>query len=311
MAKRIGKTTRQRALGSASSAELATVPTEKSLTNDHLRRLIDSGFSEREAKLYLVLIQHPDITGSELQRLSAIPRTKVYETLQRMVERKLCLQRQAGDVKRYSPVEPHLVMELRKQQMTAQIANVESLSIELTEIYRKREEEPVSVEYVEVLHSHEQVAKWLNYCVKNCRNELLVFSKLPVAVQTTKEADDVTLRSLQRIKEVRSIYEFGSGLPPNWKHFIVRWHEAGEKARFIRTLPTKIMIFDGLRALTPVRYADSKSDEVTMLLTNRELAQTFRALFEHTWKEAIPYEDFMANFEKIVNAVPVTEWVVK
>lgn len=268
--------------------------------DDQVKRLVDSGLSEREAKLYLALIEHPGVTGSELQHLAGIPRTKVYETLHRMVERKLCLARQSGDVKRYSPVEPWLVMELRKQHMNAQIIEIERLSAELTEIYEKRDKEPVSLEYVEVLNTREQIGQRLNYLVENCHNELLVFSRLPGSIQTTKEADEATLRSLRRIKEVRAIYEYGNGMSQERRDRIQKWHDAGEKSRFVRHLPTKIIIFDGVRALTPVQDSEDPSAAVSMLLTNRQLAQAFRMLFEHTWKEAIPFEEFMANHDQIV-----------
>lgn len=268
--------------------------------DDHVKRLVDSGLSEREAKLYFALIEHPGVTGSELQRLADIPRTKVYETLHRMVERKLCLARQAGDVKRYSPVEPRLVMELRKQHMKAQIIEIERLSAELTEIYEKRDKEPVSLEYVEVLNTREQVVRWLNYLVENCHNELLVFTRFPGAIQTTEEADEATLRSLQRIKEVRSIYEYGNGMSQEWRNCIQKWHDAGEKSRFVRNLPTRIMIFDGVRALTPARDSEGPSEETALLVTGRQVAQAFRMLFEHTWKEAIPFEEFMANYDRIM-----------
>jgi sugar-specific transcriptional regulator TrmB len=268
--------------------------------SDYLKRLVDSGLSEREAKLYLALIEHPGVTGSELQRFAGIPRTKVYETLHRMVERKLCVERQAGDVKRYSPVEPRLVMELRKQQMNAQIVEIERLGTELMEIYEKSDKEPVTLEYVEVLNSREQIFHWMNYLIENCHDELLVFSKIAGAVQTLKECDDMTLGALKRVKVLRSIYEYGRGFSPELYDCIQRWHDAGEKSRFIRYLPTRIMIFDGARALTPARDSEDHSTEAGLLVTGRQLAQAFRMLFEHTWNEAIPFEEFMANFDRIM-----------
>jgi sugar-specific transcriptional regulator TrmB len=267
--------------------------------SEHLKRLVeDLGLSEREAKLYLALIERPGVTGSELQRLAGIPRTKVYETLQRMVERRLCVERQAGDVKRYSPVEPRLLMEVRKQQMNAQIAKIESLSKELMEVYEKRDKEPVTLEYVEVINSREQVLQWMNYLIENCHDELLVFSKIAGATQTVEECDDMTMGSLKRIKEVRSIYEFGSGFPPDLYSCVRKWHDVGEKSRFIRNLPTRIMIFDGVRALTPARDTEGPSSETGLLVTGRQLAQAFRMLFQHTWNKAIPYEEFIANYDR-------------
>lgn len=268
--------------------------------SDHLKRLVDLGLSEREAKIYLALIEHPGATGSELQRLAGIPRTKVYETLRRMVERRLCVERQAGDVKRFSPVEPRMVMDARKQQMNAQIKEIERLGAELMEIYENRDKEPVTLEYVEVLNSREQINQWMNYLIENCHDELLVFSKLAGLVMTKEECDVSTFGTLQGIKEVRSIYEYSGGIPLPWRNCIQKWHEAGEKSKFIRHLPTRIMIFDGVRAMTQARDSEDPSAETSLLVTGRQLAQAFRMLFEHTWNEAIPFEEFMANYDQIL-----------
>lgn len=51
---------------------------------DGLRRL---GFSENEAKVYLALLRHPGTNGYEVSRLAGVPRAKVYEVLEGLVQR--------------------------------------------------------------------------------------------------------------------------------------------------------------------------------------------------------------------------------
>lgn len=45
------------------------------------------GFTENEAKVYLALLSHPGITGYEVSRVSGVPRAKVYEVLEGLIER--------------------------------------------------------------------------------------------------------------------------------------------------------------------------------------------------------------------------------
>lgn len=51
---------------------------------DGLRRL---GFAENEAKVYLALLRHPGTNGYEISRLAGVPRAKVYEVLEGLVQR--------------------------------------------------------------------------------------------------------------------------------------------------------------------------------------------------------------------------------
>jgi sugar-specific transcriptional regulator TrmB len=264
--------------------------------------LADLGLSEREARLYAAMLGKPDSTCIELQRIGNVPRTKIYEILARMIERKLCIERQVGRARRYTPVDPKVLVARRKQQMATQLSQIEKLESDLSRLYEARDRSPVSLEYLEVLRTRQQIGQRINYLVDKCHSELLAFSKLPFTVQS-EEANQETLRSLKRIKDVRSIYEFGVTLLPDWKEFkecITRWHEAGEKSRFIQKLPTKMLVFDGLHVLLLIQNAIGPGQEASVLFSNRELALAFRTLFEYVWDEAIPYEQFMARRDRIV-----------
>jgi len=267
---------------------------------DYLKDLMDVGLSEREAKLYHAMLQAPDRTALELQRLAAIPRTKIYETLNRMVERKLCIERQVGSAKRYSPIDPRHLIEIRKEELAQQVQEMDRLKNDLSELYDRPRPEPVSLEYLEVLRTRHQVGQRIDYLVESCKSQLLVFTKLPLIVQSNQEANQATMRSLRRIKEVRSVYEFGYGLQPEWQEYIATWHENGEDSRFIHKLPTKLLIFDCFHTVLLIRDPAQPEFEASILISNREVALAFRMLFEHVWSEAIPYDEFMANHDKIV-----------
>jgi predicted transcriptional regulator len=268
--------------------------------NNDLKDLMDIGLSEREAKLYHAMLLAPDRTALELQKLAAIPRTKIYEILGRMVERKLCIERQVGPAKRYSPIDPRHLIEMRKEELTKQVTDMDRLKDALSEIYDRPRTEPVSLEYLEVFRTRHQVGQRINYLVDTCTSQLLVFTKLPLVVQTDEEANQATMRSLRRIKEVRSVYEFGYGLQPDWRRYIAKWREAGEESRFIHKLPTKLLIFDCFHAVLLVRDPAQPDFEASILISNREVALAFRMLFEHVWSEAIPFEEFMQNHDRIV-----------
>jgi sugar-specific transcriptional regulator TrmB len=266
-------------------------------------RLGDLGLSEREARLYAAMLSKPDCTTIELQRMADISRTKIYEILDRMIERKLCVERQVGRAKRYTPVDPKILVGWRTQQMAAQLSEIQKLEHDLSGLYEARDRSTGTLEYLETLQTPQQIKERVEYLVNKCHSELLAFIRLPFTIQSDTEADDQTIRSLQRIKVVRSVYEFGVTLLPDWKEVkksITRWHEAGEDSRFIHKLPTKLVVFDGLHVLLMIQDALGAGQEASILFSNRELAQAFRTLFEYVWDEAIPFEQFMPRHEEIV-----------
>ena len=58
-----------------------------------LQKPIDLGLTERGAKVYVSLLSRKGFTTLELQNSVDIPRTKIYEVLQRMIERGICSER--------------------------------------------------------------------------------------------------------------------------------------------------------------------------------------------------------------------------
>jgi sugar-specific transcriptional regulator TrmB len=263
--------------------------------------LTDLGLSEREARLYVAMLSKPDSTSTELYRMANISRPKVYEVLARMTERKLCIERQVGRVKRYTPVDPDMLVDTRTKQMTAQLSQIKKLRHGLSRLYAARDRTTVPLEYLEVLRTPRQVKERVQYIVEKSRNELLTFSKPPLTFRV-EESNQITLRMLKRIKVVRTIYDFGVTLEPNWKEirqYIARWHKAGEESRFIHKLPVKMFVCDGLHVLLVIQNAIGSGNEAPVLFSNRELGIAFRTVFESVWEEAIPFEEFMARHDEI------------
>lgn len=265
-------------------------------------RLGDLGLSDREARLYVAMLRKPDSTSAELHRFANISRKKIYDVLARMIERNLCIERQVGRTKRYTPVAPETLIGSLEQQMTSQLSQMKKLQHDLSRLYAARDLSTVSLEYLETLRTPEQVKERLGYLGDKCHSELLCFSKLPTTIQSAKEADQYTRHCLQHIKVVRSIYEYGITVLPNWKQIkenITRWHKAGEESRFIRKLPTKMVVFDGLHVLLLIQKEIKSGQEATVLFTNQELASAFRTVFESVWEEAIPFEEFIDRHDEI------------
>ena len=77
-----------------------------------IKKFIDIGLTEREAKVYLTLLTKKMFTASELQEIVDIPRTKIYEVLQKMVHRGICIERRLGRNKIYEAVKPEIAFQI-------------------------------------------------------------------------------------------------------------------------------------------------------------------------------------------------------
>jgi sugar-specific transcriptional regulator TrmB len=256
--------------------------------------LMEMGLSEREAKLYMAMLKAPDSTATDLQRLSGISRTKIYEILNRMAEHKLCVERQIGSVKRYTPVNPRLMADLRKESMSRQLQQIDSLKEQLAEIYDQSQSGPISFGCVELLKSRDQIAERLKFLLENCSREELAFSKPPF-VLTVESSDEDTQTGLKRIEVVRSVYEYGIALDAELWKAISRWHEAGEQQRFVPILPNKMFIFDSFYVILSIHDPARADSKATLLISDREVALAFRMLFEHVWNDGLTYEEYAAN----------------
>ena len=152
-----------------------------------IKKLLDLGLTEREAKLYLTLLEKKSFTALELQQIAKIPRTKIYEVLQKMIDRGICTQRSLGKKKIYEAVEPAVAFErvIKKSEAVflESIENkkeiVESLVKTLIPIYDENKDNFNPLEFIEIFKSKDQIQKKYIQMLQSTRKELLTFNKGP------------------------------------------------------------------------------------------------------------------------------------
>jgi len=60
--------------------------------NELLSHLITLGLTTYESKGYLAMLKKQSLTASELAKLSDIPRTRIYDVLEKLAQRGLCVE---------------------------------------------------------------------------------------------------------------------------------------------------------------------------------------------------------------------------
>ncbi|MBW2147410.1 MAG: TrmB family transcriptional regulator [Deltaproteobacteria bacterium] len=73
--------------------------------SDLIQALENLGFSNYEARAYVAILAEHPITGYKLSKISGVPRSRVYETIEKLTAKNLIVS-QKGDITLVAPVDP-------------------------------------------------------------------------------------------------------------------------------------------------------------------------------------------------------------
>ena len=83
-----------------------------------IRCLIELGMSEREARVYLALLKKRRSNTADLQRISGVPQSKIYQTVNSLVRGGYFSERRQGRNRTFEIIDP-------KVSLTSSFANLE------------------------------------------------------------------------------------------------------------------------------------------------------------------------------------------
>jgi Cd2+/Zn2+-exporting ATPase len=85
--------------------------------NDLQSKLIQIGFTEYEAKVYLALLKEYPVTGYQVSKTSGVPRSMVYEVLSRLHNRGAVLETIEDRATYYRPLAPETLINQYEERM--------------------------------------------------------------------------------------------------------------------------------------------------------------------------------------------------
>ena len=131
---------------------------------DLRRGLMEIGFTEYEAKVYLALLGGNPATGYQISKESGVPRSMVYETLSRLVARGAALESVEGKTTLYCPVPPHLLLDRYEERQL-------SLTTDLREKLQAKYVD-TSEEYVWSIRSKSAVFTYAKQMLSEAQREI-------------------------------------------------------------------------------------------------------------------------------------------
>jgi hypothetical protein len=263
------------------------------------RALQQLGLNAYEARSYLVLLGHSRFKALELAPRSHVPRQKIYEVLDSLVEKGFARVVQ-DRTKLFSAVEPNLAIpaylarkrELAEQELTDQARSGSNLMQDLNGIYSEGKGGRGTLDFLRIVAEPTQTAAEYRRMLAEVKAEYLEFSRPPYAVDPLDEM----LVKQARINGVscRLLIESGT-LDEHHRQRLVEYATAGVEIRQASSLPLKLALFDdrnGLIALLdPVI---SKPTWTSLVFDHAGLGEAMKHLFEDRWQRAAEFGEAAA-----------------
>ncbi len=255
------------------------------------RRLQQIGLNAYEARSYLVLVGHPRFKALELAARSHVPRQKIYEVLDSLIEKGFA-QVVQEKTKLFSAVEPTLAIpaylarrsETLQHELTEQSRFASGLVDDLTVAYSEGQGGRGTLDYLRIVSEPGQTAAQYRKMLSDVQNDYLEFSRPPYAVDPLDEQ----LVKQARLRGVRCRLLFESGsMDSGHRARMEEYKSLGIEVCHVPSLPMKLALFDGshgmVALLDPVI---TKPSWTSLLFEHAGFAQAMNGLFQDYWGKA-------------------------
>lgn len=242
------------------------------------------GLGSVESELYLVLIDNPQTSLSELAALTGDSAARLRRPLARLIDSGL-VTRLAGTPARYLPAPPEVAVDalvLRRRQ------DLESLRAAARELGKRLDIAPNgrTSELIELVDGQAAIRRQLARIQLGAESEVCIVD-CPPYMSGHPEVNPPEMQALARGVRYRAIYHAPSIAAHHRSEEILRSIGEGEQARALPDIRMKMIIADGRVAMLPLSFKEAETG-VRILVHPSPLLSTITACFEMLWERATP-----------------------
>jgi sugar-specific transcriptional regulator TrmB len=246
------------------------------------------GLTSYEAKAYLTLIRRDSFTAAQVARQSGLPRQRIYDVLASLVQKGLASAR-PGTVVKYAATAPEVAIDLllaaHRDELSRMERDARTMVSDLKPAYEAGQAHTDPLEYIEVLRDRRAINERFAELQAAVKDEILVFTKPPYA---TPPQENIEGLHVSKTHEARSLYEFSIFDDPAMTRGVQRFVEAGEEARFVPSLPLKLVIIDETIVMFGMEDPVAGSSDLTIVVVeHRSLAGVLKKAFEAFWESGL------------------------
>lgn len=253
------------------------------------RRLQQLGLNAYESRSYLVLLGHPRFKALELAARAHVPRQKIYEVLDSLVEKGFA-QVVQEKTKLFSAVEPSLAIpgylarqrQMLEQELTDNGRAGTALIDDLKSLYSEGQGGRGTLDFLRIVTEPAQTAAEFRRMLSDVKTEYLEFSRPPYAVDPLEEK----LVKQARVGGVacRLLLEQAT-VDAEHRQRLGDYGAAGVDVRVTDSLPMKLAVFDGQRGMIALLDPVITRPTWTAVVFHHEgMGQAMKGLFEDYWR---------------------------
>lgn len=255
------------------------------------RRLQQLGLNAYESRSYLVLLGHPKFKALELAARSHVPRQKIYEVLDSLVEKGFA-QVVQEKTKLFSAVEPSLAIPgylqrkrvMLEQELVDNGRSANGLIDDLKGLYSEGQGGRGTLDFLRIVTEPAQTAAEYQRMLSEVKSEYLEFSRPPYAVDPLDER--LVKQAAAGGISCRLLLESGS-LDDEHRQRLTDYTASGVEVKVAESLPMKLALFDGQHGMIALLDPVITRPAWTAVVFHHEgMGEAMKGLFADHWSRA-------------------------
>ncbi|CAN5399144.1 hypothetical protein BH10BAC5_BH10BAC5_11750 [soil metagenome] len=274
-----------------------------------LDKLLEVGFKDQEAKVFMVLLTNSSLSASEIAEKAKIRRTAVYDILKSFAEKGYCNAIETNTILKYEIINPRVIGEKIYDEINTENENklilLKDIFKNMLPLHRADHDESdssVNIELIRGFNKH-RTSKFIEL-FKAAKKEVLFMVRFEMFV--SKELDRDALKFIKKGGVIRSLYEASLNFKivdrnenvsiATLEGFIdlcEYYENNGEKLKISQLELPNITIFDREIVFINIDNKDiPRHSRADIIIKNPDFAKRMMDLFNYYWSQAYTTAEF-------------------
>ena len=268
--------------------------------NDHSHRsfpeLRDLGFNEREARVYLALLDQGTATATQLAVASRVPQNKIYESLESLAKAGLCRRQRSGRQSLFAAVDPAVALAAPLGALQDRLEQARRASRDLADRFAAAPRAESSLGDVEVLRHRDAIRERYLKLLAGARRDIAGFSCGPYAYENREDlAAQFDMGKLVDSRcRSRWVYELDATRDTMLVEFLHDNPNVGD-VRVADHLPLKMVVFDAQTIIFTDENPENSGEMSVVVMQHPAVVSAFLSLFDFFWADSPEFAAWQAD----------------
>ena len=268
--------------------------------NDQPRRsfpeLRDLGFNEREARVYLALLDHGSATATQLAVASRVPQNKIYESLESLLEAGLCRRQRSGRHSVFVATDPVVALAVPLGALQERLEQARRASRDLADRFAAAPRAESNLGDVEILRHRDAIRERYLQLLAGASTEIAGFSCGPYAYESREDlAAQFDMGKLVDSRcRSRWVYELDAARDTMLVEFLHDNPDVGG-IRVADHLPLKMVVFDARTIIFTDENPENSGEMSVVVMQHPAVVSAFLSLFEFFWADSPAFAAWQAG----------------